>query len=225
MKAMKRIIIFLLTIYTSSICFGQELDSLSTQLKHSVSITPLMGLLDDSKSAIFYRRYIKYDSAHYWNMRFGTEVLSVIREVYASGSRFSSSAFGFNVGFERGYFFNRTTFYFGVELSNYIYNTSGGTLLPTQDALFKVNRLQFETAFATRDKSSLNIFSVIGLLGLKYDLNKHISIGIEGGLGLGLFSSKFTPLNEFSFPRSISRIRGSLLQFTPNRFIFLEYKF
>jgi len=225
MKAMKRIVILLLTIYISTSCIAQEKDSLSTYPKHSVSITPLMSLLDDSKSAIFYRRYIEFDSTHYWSMRIGTEVLSSVSEVVSAQTRFSTSAFGFNIGLERGYYFKKSTFYFGAELSNYLYQTSGATILPAQDALFKVNRFLFESAYATRDRSSLNIFSLIGLMGFKYELNYHFSIGIESGLGIGFYNSTFTPINDFSFPRSIRRTKGKLFQFTPNRFLFLEYRF
>jgi hypothetical protein len=215
---------FILLFLSINISFSQELSNNSARSKNAILITPLMGLIEDTKSSIYYKRFLINNTSRYFNFRAGTEILSSVKHTYSTGRKEQFRAFNWKAGIEYGLRFNRSTFYFGGEIGNSRYKMNGAIMYPNQNALFNNNSIIIEESRSVRDASTLNIISAIGFLGFKYQIVDCFNIGIESGIGQGRYTAELI-YDEPLFNIRSENYNGKLTQFTPNRFIFIEYIF
>jgi hypothetical protein len=219
----KKLLVLFLLISLQNVLLSQNQDKNHKYPKNSLVITPLMGLIEDTKPSIYYRRYLVNDSVRLFSLRFGTELLSNVEHTFSTGLMAKTKGLNFKIGFEYGKKFRKSTVYFGGELSNSSYKGNGAIIYPDQNALFNNNSLLFNKSGSIGDEATLNIFAIIGFIGFKYELVDRISIGIESSIGYGWYKSKLLYADPF-FVAS-ENYKGNLSQVIPNRFIFVEIDF
>lgn len=219
----KKLLLLFVLISVQNILLSQNKQENDEYAKNSLVITPLMGLIEDSKPAIYYRRYLVNDSSIFISLRLGTEFLSNIEHTFSTGLTAQSKGLNLKLGLEYGKRFGKSTLYYGGELSNSRYKGNGAIIYPDQNALFNNNSLLFNESSSIRDESTLNIFAIIGFIGFKYKLAERISIGIESGIAYGWYNSELLYANPI-FVES-ENYKGNLSQVIPNRFIIVEFDF
>jgi len=226
MKAIYHLLLALmLAAMAPQIGHTQQDAPLGAYPKNEIMLTPLMGLINDSKSALYYKRYLIHNQRGYLNARIGTELLYAFDIEYSTGLTERSTGFNWKLGMELGKRVNRTSFYLGLELGNDRYKTNGLMLYPDQGALFKTDRLQSRT-FGVRDESVLKVNSLIAFGGIRYELNQQFTLGLEFALGRGWYDAELTYANpSFPFPVFRENFKGALTDFSVNRFITLGYGF
>lgn len=220
-----RPILFLLLLTSfQTLSIGQESEVDIGYLKNSILITPLMAVIDDTKSSIYYKRYLIRNSSKFLNVRLGTELLSNVNHTYSTGFKEKMTSINFKLGIEYGVNYGKSTLYFGGEFSNSRYKMNGAMMYPNQDALFNSNEINIDETSSIRDESTLKILSIIGFLGFKYQIVNRINVGLESSIGYGRYNSELIYADPiFSFTKN--SLEGSLSQLIPNRFIFLEFEF
>ena len=164
------------------------------------------------------------NSSKFLNVRLGTELLSNVNHTYSTGLKEKMSSMNFKLGIEYGVNYGKSTLYFGGELSNSRYKMNGAILYPNQNALFNSNEINIDETSSIRDESTLNIFSIIGFLGFKYQIVNRINVGIESSIGYGRYNSELIYADPI-FSVTKENYEGTLSQLIPNRFIFLEFEF
>ncbi len=219
----KKLLLLFLMISVQNILLSQNRDENYEYAKNSIVITPLMGLIEDSKPSIYYRRYLVNDSSRFLSLRLGTEFLSNIKHTFSTGLTAQTKGLNLKLGLEYGKRFGKSTLYYGGELSNSRYKGNGAIIYPDQNALFNNNSLLFNETSSIRDESTLNIFAIIGFIGFKYKLAERISIGIESSIAYGWYNSELLYANPIFV--DIENYKGNLSQVIPNRFIFVEFDF
>lgn len=223
MKAIKLYLVVLLIFLFQNYSIAQEVNEPSKFPKNSILITPLMGLIGDAKPSIYYKRYLINDSSKYFNLRIGTESFSNVNHTFSTGLKEKMRSSNLKVGSEYGLKFDKSTLYFGMDLSNTRYKMNGAIMYPDQNALFNSNNIIIREGFSSRDESTLNIFSLVGFLGIKFQVTNRIHVGIESSMGYGWYNSKLIFANPV-FSVTEENYKGTLSQLTPNRFIFIEYQ-
>lgn len=216
---MKRLIIPFLLLIIPMIGVSQDKDTPDYK-KHSIMITPLGDLLNNSKSSIYYRYVLVDDSKSYFSFRVGTELFNSIDNEYSSGLELKTSSWNIKTGVELGKRIDRMTIYFGPELSFFGSSINRATLFPNENVIFSTNSILVEEWNAI-DITTMTITSLIGFVGFKYQLTSTISIGIESGVGIGWYNSKQTYRNS----TLVDRHKGFIKDLAVNRFILLEYCF
>jgi hypothetical protein len=220
---LKSSLLILVLILIQDYSNAQETKGNSDFPKNSILITPLMGLIEDTKSSIYYKRFLLNNSSKYFNLRLGTELLSNVNHTFPSGLEEKMTSSNWKIGFEYGIKFDKSILYFGTDLSNTRYKMNGAIMYPNQNALFHSNNINIEESFSRRDESRLNIFSFIGFLGIKFQITNQINIGIESGIGYGWYNSELI-YSDTILPGREQNYKGNLSQITPNRFVFLEFQ-
>lgn len=222
MKTIYYIALALVLTSTAQIGRAQQDDSLGAYPKNEIMVTPLMGLINDSKSSLYYKRYLINDEKGYINARIGTELRYAFDIEYSTGLTERSTGSNWKLGIELGKRVSRSSFYLGLEVSSDRYKTNGGMLYPDQGALFTTDRLQFRE-FRIRDESVLKVNSLIAFGGIRYELSRQFTLGLECALGRGWYEAELT----YADPIGVSgeRFKGALTDFSVNRFISLSYGF
>ena len=220
----RKILLLFILVSVHSKLLSQTKDVNFGYAKNSIVITPLMGLIEDSKPSIYYRRYLINDSTRFLSVRLGTEFLSNIENTFSTGLTTQTKGLNLKVGLEYGKRFGKSTLYYGGELSNSRYKGNGAIIYPDQNALFNNNSLLFDETSSILDEATLNVFAIVGFVGFKYKLADRISIGVESGIAYGWYSSELLYEDPF-FGVDSENYEGTLSQLIPNRFIFVEFDF
>lgn len=217
---MKKIILLLFLLATINV-FGQD----SLVVKHAnntIVVTPLGDLFNDSKSSIYYKRLLAVKSDHYISLRLGTELFNSIKHKYASGLEKKSKSYNVKMGLELGKSIKKLSIYYGGELSYSRMQMNGVSLIPSEGAIFHEKSIEVEED--TRiDKTTLSLISIIGFVGLNYEIAKSLKLGIESGLGLGFYKSDQKYYDFISLKGETHK--GRIHDLSVNRFITLEYSF
>lgn len=223
MKTIKLSLLVLLMFLFQNYSSAQEVKEPNEFPKNSILITPLMGLIEDAKSSIYYKRYLINESSKYFNLRIGTELFSNVNHTFSTGLKKKMRSSNLKVGSEYGLKFDKSTVYFGMDLSNTRYKMNGAIMYPDQNALFNTNNINIREGFSSRDESTLNVFSLVGFLGIKFQVTNRIHVGIESSMGYGWYDSKLIYTNPV-FSVTEENYKGTLSQITPHRFIFIEFQ-
>lgn len=215
-----RILIPAVMIFGLALSLNAQKESASFP-SNGILITPLMGLINDQIPSIYYKRYLVNDSTSYLNVRIGTEILNTTKHEFSAGWGERHTSFNWKLGMEYGVKFDRSSLYFGGEMSRTLIYTPGAYILPKSGALFSSASYDVRLLNA-RDRGSLRIFSLHAFVGFKYHLNQQFSIGTEAALGFGWAETnwKVGPEQVPSSPHN-----SRLIDFNPVRFISLEYSF
>lgn len=192
--------------------------------KNAILLTPLMGVIGDQKSSIYYKRLIKYSDDHYSAIRIGTELMTTYSYSSSSDQEEQMKSINLKAGLEYGKKWDKSILYWGGELSFTRYSSNTSIMIPLQNALFNTETIITGQEFSEVEKSTLDVYALIGFVGFKYRASKHIFIGIESGVGVGRYNSDLTFENP-AFSLSNLPITGYLSQVVPSRFLFIEFQF
>lgn len=216
---MKIIIIPFLLFSIPMLGVSQNKDSTDYK-KHSIMITPLGDLLNNSKSSIYYRYTFVDDSKNYGSFRIGSELFNSISIGPPAGVEDRTSLWNLKAGLEFGKRFGKMILYYGPEISYSRIRISRADLIPSENIIFSTQAILADTHHSI-DGTRMNITSIIGFIGFKYKLTNSINIGIESGVAIGWYNS--TLIYRSSTQRVVRE--GFIKDFAVNRFILLEYCF
>ena len=192
--------------------------------KNTIMVTPLMGLIDDSKPAIYYKRLLHADSENYYNLRVGTGLFSSIANKYSAGLEYKTSSHNLMLGLEIGKRIDKVSIYFGPELSQTWARMDGATLFPDQNAIFSDNSIT-AMEWVVVDRTNMSLFSLIGFFGVRYHITGALSVGLESALGVGWYkSTQHYQESNFSGVDKDTH-KGFLKDFAANRFVTVAYSF
>lgn len=216
---MKRLIIPFLLLIIPMIGVSQDKDTPDYK-KHSIMITPLGDLLNNSRSSIYYRRTFVDDSKNYLSFRVGSELFNSISSGPPSGSKERTNLWNLKSGLEFGKRFDRMILYYGPELSYSSIKISRADLIPNENIIFSTQSILADEDYSINE-TSMAITSLIGFIGIKYRLTSSIFIGIESGVAIGWHNT----ILKYSYSSQRVQREGFIKDFAVNRFILLEYCF
>ncbi len=206
-------------LFICTIIFSSKAQNDNSPLpSNGIMVTPLMGLVNDQIPSIYYKRYFSHDTASYFNLRIGTESISRINYEYSTGLEMRFTNYNWKLGFERGWYRGNSSFYIGLEMVRTGIKTDGAYLMPEEGALFASGKYVV-TESSTLEDGKLRVFSIVSFVGFRHHLNRHFSIGAEAAFGIGWFKSE---LNSAVISQEH---KGRITDFTPVRFISLQYHF
>lgn len=215
---------FLLPIVLISLCLNLYAQEDNSEFpSNGVVVTPLMGLINDQIPSFYYKRYFKNDSSSYSALRIGSEFISERRTQVPVGWKTRASGWNLKLGMEFGKRFDKSSFYYGAEISRTVINTMESFLLPRQGALFSTGKYE-ERSAQFRDKGHMRMTGFIFFAGFRYQFNQHFSIATEAAFGIARARSILDYDRETTLAADeVYKIR--LTEFIPVRFITVEYSF
>ncbi len=217
----KNYIVFLTLILNSTVNFGQYLDDIPYP-KNSLTVTPLMNLINDSRAYIIYKRNIQQADLTFINARLGTNGFQSQKNNSNQANINTSSSVNIILGVEFGWYNGKIDAYLGADYGYMYRKIQSGNIIPLSGFPFQESRYIYTEISSRNYKSELNLHNVIVTAGIKYNLYKSLFLGMESAVALSSYIVLAQSSNSIS-PQLIHN--GNLLSFAPNRFIFIEYQF